>query len=611
MICPACQAPNDGSSETCIHCGRGLYALTLGDRLGGRYEITGVLGRGGMGVVYLARDLELEETVALKVLRREIADSEEAARRFRSEIKLARKIRHRNVCGIHEYGQDPQRALRFIVMEYVEGSTLRQVLRQRGRLPAGEAFDVAIEVAEGLQAVHDTGIIHRDLKATNVMLDRTGLVRLMDFGIAKQLQEDTSGITATAQMVGTPEYMSPEQVRSEKLDGRSDVYSLGILIFELFTGELPFHGETPMSVIMAHLETPPPLEGARASWLPRSLVPVLRKALAKDRNERYRSPREVAEALRAARAALAGPTLVQPRSAAKGGAAALPVAAAAPDSLSVSAPTPVGTPTPVVGATTPLPRPARHTGPSAAAPPPVPPATRRLAPARQEAPAPPFLSRLGALPPPALVGGGAALATFVVLVVVVASWLRLPSTVPTAAPATAAPSPAATATATPAPTLEARTSEPAAPVPPPVPAAARVLEKKPEARSLVPPVAAEKARPTPTPAPQRPRPAPTPATTRFRDLPVAPPTAPTPAVEAANGTLKLRVVPWAEVSLDGRLVGTTPLRPLSLPAGDHTVRLQHPSYRPLQKKVTVRAGEVFVLEVDLAEEAFPLPPKEQ
>ena len=239
MICPACQAPNDDSSDTCLHCGRGLYALTLGARLAGRYEIAGVLGRGGMGVVYLARDLELDETVALKVLRTEIAGSEEAARRFRSEIKLARRIRHHNVCGIHEYGQEGQ--LRFIVMEYVEGSTLRQLLRQRGRFPTDEAFDVAIEVAEGLQAVHDAGIIHRDLKATNVMLDRAGTVRLMDFGIAKQLQqEDTTGITATAQMIGTPEYMSPEQVRSEKLDGRSDVYSLGILVFELFTGEPPF-----------------------------------------------------------------------------------------------------------------------------------------------------------------------------------------------------------------------------------------------------------------------------------------------------------------------------------------------------------------------------------
>jgi serine/threonine-protein kinase len=160
-----------------------LYALTLGARLAGRYEITGMLGRGGMGVVYLAHDLELDETVALKVLRFDLARSAPIHRRFRSEIKLARRIRHRNVCGIHEYGQDGP--LRFIVMEYVEGSTLRQLLRQRGRFSAAQAFDVAIEVAEGLQAVHDAGILHRDLKATNVMLDRTGAVRLMDFGIAK------------------------------------------------------------------------------------------------------------------------------------------------------------------------------------------------------------------------------------------------------------------------------------------------------------------------------------------------------------------------------------------------------------------------------------------
>jgi serine/threonine protein kinase len=565
MICPACQAPNDDSSDTCIHCGRGLYALTLGDRLERRYEITGVLGRGGMGVVYLARDLELDETVALKVLRTEIAGSEEAARRFRSEIKLARRIRHRNVCAIHEYGQDGP--LRFIVMEYVEGSTLRQILRQRGRLPAGEAFDMAIEVAEGLQAVHDAGIIHRDLKATNVMRDRAGTIRLMDFGIAKQLQqEDTTGITATAQMVGTPEYMSPEQVRSEKLDGRSDVYSLGILIFELFTGELPFRGDTPMSVILAHLETPPPLDGARATWLPRSLVPILRKALAKDRNERYRSPREVAEALRAARAALAGPTLVQARPPVQRGAAAPPLEAPAPDPLAVSRATPVGTPTPVVPATAPMPRPARREKPA--------PGSRPRA----------YRARY-------LVGGGAALA---VLAIVVASMLPWPSPPgPSAAPAAPAPS---TVPATPPPAVSLSTPEPPPPrARIPLPAATA----KPASVDSAPPPVAAQVRSTPTPTPLR-----------APEASAAPAKAPTPAVEAANGTLRLRVVPWAEVSLDGRPLGTTPLRPLSLPPGSHTVRLQHPSYRPLQKRFDIRPGETFVLEVDLGEEAFPVPAKE-
>jgi len=573
MICPACQAPNDDSSDTCLHCGRGLYALTLGTRLAGRYEIAGVLGRGGMGVVYLARDRELDETVALKVLRTEIAGSEEAARRFRSEIKLARRIRHRNVCGIHEYGQEGP--LRFIVMEYVEGSTLRQLLRQRGRLPVEEAFDVAIEVAEGLQAVHDAGIIHRDLKATNVMLDQAGIVRLMDFGIAKRLQEDTTGITATAQMVGTPEYMSPEQVRSEKLDGRADVYSLGILIFELFTGELPFHGDTPMSVILAHLETPPPLDGARATWLPRSVVPILRTALAKDRNERYRSPREVAEALRAARAALAGPTLVQARPAARGGAATQPLAVPAPDPFSVSVPTPVGTPTPVVAATAPMPRPARREGVHVAAPAPPRAATRR------------------STAPPAryLVAGGAAVAVVGIVVVSMLSWPSRPG--PSAAPATPAPSVA--------PTTPAAVGFPPLPAPPPTraPAPSPTFEARPAPRNAVTPPVTVRARSTPTPAPPR-----------APEAPVAPAKAPTPAVATANGTLRLRVVPWADVSLDGRPLGTTPLKPLPLPPGVHTVRLQHPSYRPLQKRFDVRAGEVFVLEVDLREEAFPIPAKE-
>jgi serine/threonine protein kinase len=578
MICPACQAPNDDAAETCLHCGRGLYALTLGSRLAGRYEITGVLGRGGMGVVYLACDRELDETVAVKVLRTEIAGSEEAARRLRSEIKLARRIRHRNVCGIHEYGQDRPLRLRFIVMEYVEGHTLRQILRQRGRLPTGEAFDVAIEVAEGLQAVHDAGIIHRDLKATNVMLDRGGTVRLMDFGIAKQLQqEDTTGITATAQMIGTPEYMSPEQVRSEKLDGRSDVYSLGVLIFELFTGELPFHGDTPMSVILAHLETPPPLDGTRATWLPRPLVPVLQKALAKDRNERYRSPREVAEALRSARAVLTGPTLVQPRPAPRGSAAARPLPAPVPDPLTVPSPTPVSTPTPVVAPTAPLPQPSPtpREKPRARIPVAAEAAWRRRMPSARY-----------------VVGGGIVLA---VLAVVATSVWSPSHPGQRAAPATAAPSAAPTAVP-----LPPTPTPPPTPIPPSTraPAPPQAVKTKPERRESVPAIVAPKARATPTPRPLR-----------GSETPVAPPR-PTPTAGVANGTLRLRIVPWADVSLDGRPVGTTPLKALSLPPGVHTVRLQHPSFRPLQKRVNVRAGEVVVLEVDLREEAFPIQAKE-
>jgi serine/threonine protein kinase len=175
-----------------------------------------------MGRVYLARDLALDEDVAIKLLRPEIAGNAQMARRFRQEIKLARRVRHRNVCGIHEYGEFGE--LRYIAMEYIEGVNLRRLLR-RGGLTRADAFDIAIQAARGLQAIHDAGIIHRDLKTPNIMQDARGMVRLMDFGIAKQQDsEGTLGGTGVGVIVGTPEYMSPEQARGERVDVRSDVY---------------------------------------------------------------------------------------------------------------------------------------------------------------------------------------------------------------------------------------------------------------------------------------------------------------------------------------------------------------------------------------------------
>jgi serine/threonine protein kinase len=302
MICPACKALNDDSAEACFTCGRALTALTQGSVIAGRYEIQSPLGKGGMGMVYKAFDRELEETVAIKVLRAEFANTGEMAKRFRHEVKQARKVSHRNVCRIHDYGDDG--GVRFISMEYVEGTDIKQLARERGGyLEADEAFDVAIQSAEGLQAIHDVGIIHRDLKTSNIMLDSTGRVRLMDFGIARTGGGDhssSSGLTSTGQIMGTPEYMSPEQCLGDKIDHRSDIYALGIAVYEIFSGTVPFRGDTPVATLFKHIQDPVPFEGPVAGRIPLAAVPVLRKALAKNRADRYDNASAMADGLRKA-----------------------------------------------------------------------------------------------------------------------------------------------------------------------------------------------------------------------------------------------------------------------------------------------------------------------
>jgi TonB family protein len=292
MLCPGCQAHNESTADTCRKCGKGLFALTDGSVLAGRYEIVQPLGRGGMGLVYKALDRELDEVVALKVLRADLTRADDLTRRFRSEIRFARKVRHPNVCAIHEYGQ--QGHMQFIVMEYVEGVDLKQLIRRDGPFPAEEGIHASIQVARGLRAVHSAGIVHRDLKTANIMRDSAGVVRLMDFGIAKRLGAETvADATATGQVLGTPEYMSPEQARAEKLDARSDIYAFGIVIYELFTGDVPFRGETPIATLFKHIQEPPPLDGAKASRIPFAIIPVLRRALAKNRDDRFASADEM------------------------------------------------------------------------------------------------------------------------------------------------------------------------------------------------------------------------------------------------------------------------------------------------------------------------------
>jgi hypothetical protein len=303
IVCSTCGADNRGPRTACERCGHALpppAQIEPGFLIASRYEVRGMLGAGGMGVVYRAHDRLLDETVAIKVLRPDAAHAPDLAARFISEIKLARTVSHRNVARIHEYGEDG--GIRYISMAFVDGVDLKRVLREQAPLPPGRAFDLGIQVAEGLHAIHEEGIVHRDLKTSNIMVDGHGVARLMDFGLAKAWASGVSqDMTASGQIVGTPEYMSPEQILGRELSRSSDIYSLAVVVYELFTGHTPFRGDTPIATLMSHLNDPPPLQGPPAERLPRALIPLIGRGLGKRPEERFGSALEFARALEQAR----------------------------------------------------------------------------------------------------------------------------------------------------------------------------------------------------------------------------------------------------------------------------------------------------------------------
>ncbi|HET7293365.1 MAG TPA: serine/threonine-protein kinase [Vicinamibacteria bacterium] len=271
--------------------------LRPGRILGARYEVLAPLGRGGMGTVFRARDRVSGRPVAVKVLGPEWAERRDMRERFRTEMQLAQKVRHRNVCRILDCGEDGRRL--YLVTELVEGIDLKRLLARSGGLPAEHAFEGAIQIARGLQAVHDAGIVHRDVKSPNVIVDRSGRFRLLDFDLAERVEDAARG--AGGQVHGTPEYMSPEQARGDGVAFASDVYSLGVVVFELFTGDLPFKGDTAAATVRKQVEDAPPLTGPKAARLPPPLLPILRKSLDKDPTRRYPRARSLVEALRLAR----------------------------------------------------------------------------------------------------------------------------------------------------------------------------------------------------------------------------------------------------------------------------------------------------------------------
>ncbi|MFZ0438057.1 MAG: protein kinase [Candidatus Sulfotelmatobacter sp.] len=272
--------------------------LAPGSVLGGRYEILKTLGEGGMGAVFKAHDTEVDRFVALKVIRPELGSSTEVLQRFRQELVLARQITHRNVVRIYDLGVADR--VRFISMEYIEGEELGQILKKRGKLPPREAAEIILQVCYGLAAAHEAGVVHRDLKPQNIMIDHEGRAAVMDFGIASSTEavilltqasrgdaEGSAGLTRVGAILGTPQYMAPEQARAEKLGVRSDLFTVGLILYELTVGHLPPHspGLKGLLTDRGTKQIPPPIEAD--PQIPRPLNRIITRCIQLDPEARY------------------------------------------------------------------------------------------------------------------------------------------------------------------------------------------------------------------------------------------------------------------------------------------------------------------------------------
>ncbi|GAA3178075.1 Stk1 family PASTA domain-containing Ser/Thr kinase [Blastococcus jejuensis] len=265
--------------------------MTTPQVLGERYEIGGVLGRGGMAEVHRGRDLRLGREVAVKVLRSDLARDPSFQVRFRREAQAAASLNHPAIVAVYDTGEDrtPTGATPYIVMEYVEGETLRDVLRREGPLPPERAMSLAADICGALDFSHRNGIVHRDVKPGNVMITPQGSVKVMDFGIARAVSDSAATMTSTAAVIGTAQYLSPEQARGEGVDARSDVYSLGCLLYELVTGAPPFTGDSPVAVAYQHVREDPRLPSSINPRVPAELDAILLKAMSKNPANRYQS----------------------------------------------------------------------------------------------------------------------------------------------------------------------------------------------------------------------------------------------------------------------------------------------------------------------------------
>jgi serine/threonine protein kinase/tetratricopeptide (TPR) repeat protein len=331
MQCPLCQADNPPTADHCSKCSTPLPLadvtisptgvggsvigrteawsvavtprpsseaaskgqLEPGTVLAERFEILQLLGQGGMGAVYKGRDMELDRLVALKLIRPELASHPEILRRFKQELILAREVTHRNVIRIFDLGQ--AHGIKFITMEYVEGRDLRTLIHEKQKMASEEAVPIVVQICAALDAAHNAGVVHRDLKPQNVMLDKDGRVYVMDFGIARSLE--TPGMTQTGALMGTPEYMSPEQAKGEKVDARSDLFALGIIFYEMLTGISPFKADTAMAMMFKRTqERATPLVQLNMG-VPGAISDIVAKCLETKPDERYQTARAIVDDL--------------------------------------------------------------------------------------------------------------------------------------------------------------------------------------------------------------------------------------------------------------------------------------------------------------------------
>ena len=314
MRCPKCLQDNPSDTRFCGNCAAPLGPTSLetersagptetiativtelrtGTAFAGRFQVIEELGKGGMGRVYKVYDEKTREKIALKLLKPEIAADKQAIERFGNELRFARKISHRNVCRMYDLGEE--KGTHFITMEYVSGEDLKSMLQMMGQLSSGQIVSIGKQVCDGLAEAHSLGVVHRDLKPQNIMIDKSGNAKIMDFGIARSIRE--KGITGAGIMIGTPEYMSPEQTEAKDIDQRSDIYSLGIILYEMATGHVPFEGETALSIAIKHKTEIPKDPREFNPQIPEDLSRLILKCMEKEKERRYQGVDEILSAL--------------------------------------------------------------------------------------------------------------------------------------------------------------------------------------------------------------------------------------------------------------------------------------------------------------------------